>query len=372
MSFKTVLIVLVSLSLGLAGAELIARSYAFVGGELGQRLKNYDFNPTLIPVTAYGEYGFRQKPNASFPYRNGTIAHANAKGYRGPVVDDSKPRGTFRIILLGGSTTHGWYVNDDQTIDFYLRQTLASKFPGVPIEVVNLAFDGYDSYQLYLRMQSEGMRLKPDLVIVNEGINDVRNAHIADLQYPDSRTNGWADVLAAAKQEEVDGPSLWTLAKRYSYLVRLSAFLRYLYFERQVVAQQRTLDEPNPHAIEYFEKSLRGIVKLSEESGAAIIFSTPPSSLNVRNKPNDTSDISYWVVDAATTQAYRDSLAQRMRQIAIELNGIGRKAVYVSHELPPEAFMDDCHLTGEGNKVVARNFANAAAPFIESMSRRSQ
>lgn len=365
-SFKSLILICISVAVGLAGAELIVRAYSVMGGELGQRLQNYDFNPSNMPVESYSEDGYRQKPNAIFRYRNGTSANANAQGFRGPVVSDTKPQGTFRIILLGGSTTHGWNVNDDQTIDAYLRQALAKKFPSVNIEVVNLAFDGYDSYQLYLRMRSDGLRFRPDLVIVNEGVNDVRNAHITDLKYPDTRTNGWFEVLASMKQEGTDGPNMWTLAKHYSYLVRVAAFVRHLNYERQVRTKQRTLVKPNPWAVDYFETSLRGIGGLARGIGASIIFSTPPSSLQTRYRPTDTSDISYWVVDAATTQSFRDSLAQRMRLVAADLNGPDHRVNYVSHNVPPEGFMDDCHLTSNGNQIVANNLALAATPFIES------
>ena len=57
-----------------------------------------------------------------------------------------------------------------------MRDLLRTEYPGIRFDVVNLALDGYDSYQLLERLKSDGLGLSPDLVIVNSGINDVRNA----------------------------------------------------------------------------------------------------------------------------------------------------------------------------------------------------
>jgi lysophospholipase L1-like esterase len=354
-------LVTVSLIFGLTMAELGVRCYALIGGALGKRLAQFDFDPIAVPIKAYGKYGYRQKPNRTFPYGNGAFAHSNERGYRGPVVADTKQANTIRIILLGGSTTHGFGVPDDGTIDSHLRRILNKRFPDSQFEAVNIAYDGYDSYQQLLRMETDGVRLSPDIVIVNSGINDVRNAHIPDLTYPDPRTNGWRQVLASVAEEEANGSSVWTLAKRYSYFIRLPVFLHSIYNERQLIKQQRGLVQPNLRAIDNFEINLREIARLGKMVGAELIFSTPPSSLSERYKPTDTSTVSYWVVDAGTTQVFRDLIAKKMRQVAFDV-----KAGYVYQSLRPELFLDDCHLTSEGNLAVANNFADAITPLVES------
>lgn len=354
----------VALLVSLGIAEGAVRVFAVMGGELGQRLSRYEISSATIPIELYGNNGFRQKPNRTFPYKNGVVAHSNAKGYRGPLVDFEKPPGTYRILLMGGSTTHGFGVVDDETIDAHLRRILSGRYSGVQFDVVNLAYDGYDSYQLLQRLQTDGIRFNPDMIIINSGINDVRNAHIQDLRLNDPRTNGWREVLRVLSEEEKDGVSWYRLAKQYSYLVRLPAFLVLIYEEQQTVKSQRTLVSPNSQAIENFDANIREISRMAKEIPAALILSTPASSLETLYKPMDTSTLSYWVVDAATTQRYRDALAQRLQKIVAELRGADVPAAYVSHRLAPGMFFDDCHLTSEGNRAEAMNLAQAAAPFI--------
>src|SRR5262245_6628762 len=185
-AFFTVGLVIFGLLMAAGAGEVVIRAYGRWDEGFGGIVRQAD--PFAISIEPHGQLGYRQRPNSTFHYSNGTQATSNAAGYRGPLVAVTKPPRTVRIILLGGSTTHGWGVEDGQTIDTYMRAILAERHPEVAVEVVNLAFDGYDSHQLVERLRTDGLRLAPDLIIVNDGINDVRNSRIADLKDPDPRT----------------------------------------------------------------------------------------------------------------------------------------------------------------------------------------
>src|SRR5437016_13823272 len=96
-------------------------------------------DPLGVLVRPHGDLGFRQAPNSIYRYPNGTAATSNAQGFRGPVVDSVKPPHTVRVVLLGSSTTHGWGVPDDSTIDAFMRRELATRRPDLRFEVLNLA-----------------------------------------------------------------------------------------------------------------------------------------------------------------------------------------------------------------------------------------
>ena len=164
-----------AIGVGAVLTEAGLRMYAHVNESFGHVYRGFD--PLYSQVEPHGTIGYRQKPNSTFRYRNGTTATSNAMGFRGPIVLIPKPPGIFRIVLLGGSATHGWAVEDDETIDAYMRKLLSKRHQGATFDVVNLAFDGYDSYQLVERLRTDGLQLDPDLIIVNSRINDVRNAH---------------------------------------------------------------------------------------------------------------------------------------------------------------------------------------------------
>jgi lysophospholipase L1-like esterase len=328
------------------------------------------FDPMAILIEPHGEFGYRQRPNRVFKYGNGTAATSNAMGYRGPVVSIPKPPGVFRIILLGGSTSHGWGVNDDQTIDAHMRQQLAVTYPGRRFEVVNLGFDGYDSYQDFERLRSDGLRLQPDLVIVNSGINDVRNAWFTQLRDRDPRTFLWlADIARLRTEARRGGPTLWTRIKHWFYVARVPSFVRTRLYQRRnwshpTPETQGTRFMPTLEAADYFERNLERIASITAARGIAVLFSTPPSALRLPGTSHDTSGRTYWLTDAPMTQRYRDELDRRMRSVAADLSAHGKRVSYVDHAIDSSMFLDDCHLTDDGNRRVAADFVAGLAPYV--------
>jgi lysophospholipase L1-like esterase len=342
-----------------------------------------EFDPMAVQIEPHGDLGYRQSPNSHYHYVNGTTASSNAAGYRGPVVAETPPRGTIRVLLLGGSTSHGWGVPDSVTIDAHMRRLLHQRFPNRQFEVVNLGFDGYDSFQDLERLKSDGLRLHPALVIVNSGINDVRNAWYANLKDRDPRTLIWETVLRRLRAEQArGGPTIATRLKHASYVIRAPGYIREQLRRRAddqrrasavtakpAAAQPAATPKPDggppyPNAADYFEKNIKEITAASLKAGAAVLLSTPASALQWY-APNATSQQTYWVIDAKTTQAYRDELSRRMQLLAAAERAAGHAVGYVAPSVPKNNFLDDCHLTSEGNRVVGEQFIDAMLPLID-------
>jgi lysophospholipase L1-like esterase len=357
-AFASVMLVVFGTLFGGGLAELTTRVYASTSGTSLARALRAD--PYDVLVEAHGDVGYRQKPNRTFEYGNGTAATSNDMGFRGPEVSVDKPDGTVRIVLLGGSTTHGWGVTDSETIDHYMRKLLAERYPGRVFEVINMGFDGYDSYQLFERLRSDGLRLDPDFVIVNTGINDVRNARFAGLQDRDPRTILWLPEVLRSLDEQSRGPSFWTKVKHHLYVARLPGAAR-----KQLGAGPDTLTTPYPDALDYFERNLLRILDLTHNTRIITLFSVAPSSLRTKYAPDDRSDISYWIGDAATTQTYRDSLEGRLQSVVEHAMKEGYRAARVAPPvMDPKLFLDDAHLTPEGNRRVAEAFVESLGPFL--------
>jgi lysophospholipase L1-like esterase len=360
--FKLILIT-AGVVFGGAFAEVTTRVYANRSDSWVARQLRPD--PFAILVEAHGDFGYRPKPNRTLKYSNGTVATSNSLGFRGPPVAARKQPGTVRIILLGGSTTHGWGVNDDETIDQYMRAELARRYPTRSFEIINLAYDGYDSYQLFERLRSDGLGYDPDFVIVNTGVNDVRNARYPDLRDRDPRTMLWiSEVNRARAEQERGGPTLWTRLKHFTYLARVPATTRAA--TRLRAQQQDTVVTPQPDALDYFEKNLERMLDLVRGSHAVVLLSSEPSSLLTKYQPDDVSAISYWIGTAATTQAYRDSLDGRLRRVVDSGRARGDQVALIPYQtLDPSLFLDDAHLTAQGNQRLAQTFADAVGSFLQ-------
>ncbi|HJQ97773.1 MAG TPA: GDSL-type esterase/lipase family protein [Candidatus Polarisedimenticolaceae bacterium] len=80
------------------------------------------------------------------------------------------PKRRFRVLALGDSCTFGLGVQDGETWPAQLEGLL--QVSGLDVEVVNAGVPGYTAYQGWRLLETRGLRLEPDLVLVTFGFND--------------------------------------------------------------------------------------------------------------------------------------------------------------------------------------------------------
>jgi len=106
----------------------------------------------------------------------------NSHGLRGPEIPLEKPEGKTRIIALGDSVTHGFYVPNDKTYPALLERLLRER--GHDVDVINIAL-GWASIDLQFAMlQTYGMPFDPDIVVlqfVTNDLDEIRHAPREDL-----------------------------------------------------------------------------------------------------------------------------------------------------------------------------------------------
>ncbi len=122
------------------------------------------------------------------------ILHTNSKGLNAREVTYEKPRGTFRIVALGDSSTFGWGVNTDEIYPHVLEETLRERHPGAGVEVVNLGVCGYSSFQGLILLEREALRYDPDVVTLSYGSNDFSMVP-ESFQEAHARNLGWAGTV---------------------------------------------------------------------------------------------------------------------------------------------------------------------------------
>ena len=167
------------LNLGLAAAILLA---AEGWASLGDRPPKYRLSESLGYELAPG---FRGKHES-----------VNLAGLRGAEIGPKRP-GVLRILAMGGSTTWGHKVDDDETWPVALERELRAATGG-EVEVLNGGVSGWDLEAVVIALRQRYLEeLQPDLVLVNVGWNlplVADNAPVAKIR---------RDVLAASRR---DGP----------------------------------------------------------------------------------------------------------------------------------------------------------------------
>ena len=116
------------------------------------------------------------------PVTGGKHLSSNSKGVRGRREHAlEKAPGVTRILVLGDSFTFGEDVGDDETYSHHLGQLL----PGT--EVINLGVHGYGHDQMLIYLREEGVRYRPDVVILGFLTGDMERNVLSFRDYAKPR-----------------------------------------------------------------------------------------------------------------------------------------------------------------------------------------
>lgn len=121
----------------------------------------YEYRPNYIP--------------ADEPYDRLHAGYTiNSQGFRDYEYEEAKPAGTYRIIMLGDSTTAGnGIANLEDTYPKQLEHQLnATAAPNQRYEVLNMAVGGYQTMQAVATLRAKGLKYHPDMVCLLMCLND--------------------------------------------------------------------------------------------------------------------------------------------------------------------------------------------------------
>lgn len=116
--------------------------------------------------------GFSLKPYASCwrQSRDFKVTYEiNSLGLRDRQISEEKSAGVKRILLLGDSFTEGTGVILEHTFGKQLEDLFK-------LEVINAGVSGYSTLHEYLWLKERGLRLQPDLIILNVNEADLGEA----------------------------------------------------------------------------------------------------------------------------------------------------------------------------------------------------
>ncbi len=91
----------------------------------------------------------------------GHVATVNSQGYRGAVHPYRKTPGHIRVVMLGDSIAYSAGVDDDHSFSALVEKRRPD------IEIVNLAVGGYGTDQELIKLERQGLRYHPDVVILH-------------------------------------------------------------------------------------------------------------------------------------------------------------------------------------------------------------
>lgn len=158
-----VVIFSVMAEIGLRAAFFHSKDFSMEMWKYAVQLKRPVSNPQL---------SFAHVPNGH-AFLMGVDVKINSQGLRDYEYPLAKPTGTYRIMMIGDSTTFGWGDRlEDTAAKILERQLNGGAAAGKVFEVINAGVGNYDTVQEVTYYEMIGRAFHPDMVILVYFIND--------------------------------------------------------------------------------------------------------------------------------------------------------------------------------------------------------
>lgn len=320
---------LFGLTLGLFLVEMTTRALVIC---------NHSLEP-MVPA-AIGRFderfGWSLRPYASASSRRSGQKinyRINSKGLRDTEMNYEKPRGIFRIVLLGDSNTFGHGV----PVEKHFSTLLERRFPNV--EVVNMGVGGYGVDQELLYLQQEGFRYNPDLVLAYV-------PHYADQRHMHSNRFGRDKPRFVLNGEQL------TLTN-YPVPYNLPLPRALLPIHSWCVSQSKLCELLHVRGAAFIKDSSHVLSNIRQASTEG------PSSLSITRPESDTRELGARIVteigDECRKRAVSFALVTRIGSLHEALARNGHKSLEVSRALASDKFKipNDNHDNEAANDVLA-------------------
>jgi len=301
--------------------------------------------------------------------------HINAQGLRGEDFPIAKPPGEIRILCLGGSTTAGEEVREAETYPAQLGAMLRARNPGTAIRVINGGIPAYDLPGSLRLFELNLYRFDADVVTVYHGINDLYTHRGTDADIPRRANYTGRPTMPFYFEGEVE-PS-WSLPPfdqvldilgRNSYLISAGHELR-----RAALARLRPpLTQPDRAGLEAFEREYRALGRAIAGARAVPLPMTFaiswPGEFDASDRRRIESSFQPWARGARASipgaRVIIDMQNEQIRNVA-RAEGWAVSEIAGGVRPDPAHFLDVCHLTVEGNRVIAERLAADIQPILE-------
>lgn len=300
-----------------------------------------------------------------------------------------KENGTFRVIVVGGSTVYGIGAEPQKSLPASIYYYLLPERGSKNLEVINAGVGGYTSVNELLYLMSELVHFNPDLVIVYNGWNDlIFNNHWANTKGADwfplrtrihesqnqmlisifetpskllvyyfaSLGQGFKAVLAGANE----GIAFWKLAKSLlgrSGLISFKGLDRWLNNYNKIEYTSVPYDK---RTAEEYQMNLQQMAAIAKIRGFKMAFFLQPLMGVTKKELTFHEKESFGTMsnqEAENRRAYYADVSEVFRRFQKIYQGdrgiCAEDLSQAFREEAAELFVGTGHLNGLGNKIIA-------------------
>lgn len=341
--------------------------------------------------------------------------HVNQQGFRHlQDVTLQPPVDTVRIFLVGGSTAFGnegvyrqvnpQPLSDRETIDYHLQAILSARHPGVQFEVINAAVSEYRLFQEITLFREKLVNFRPHLVIFLDGHNDISfltagaaltddpnpywdNRHFMRAQRVLNSSSGLApfyylDLYLGRASYFYHGlSSIFQRFSEASFMAKSHAFeSANVWGDRSFrLADETSIKEQYQHKLRELDKALplyidqvKDLRAIAGERHIRIVYAMQPEivtedPLNLTAKEKIIQQIAF--------DQHRDVGTLSWRYLTTRIAGILGTLendqfefvdlVTIARNNTDDGYTDYCHLTSQGNRLVAEKLYPAVDRLLK-------
>lgn len=337
-------------------------------GEIYMREKNLYVRQTVYNMVFQPFLQNKMRPNL------GAEFHIDSYGFRADAITIKKPKNTYRIAILGGSTAYEVNVSYNQSAP-KLLQDMLNKHYSKKIQVINAGVSGYTSEHTLIDYQTRVSDFKPDLVIMWHGVNDMY-ASCAD---PNSITGpyqpDYTNYLGPIQNmvETYFFPPLFSIHfYTLDYAMNLIETHLYSDFDNlynnladgTIEYQRSKIPSGNMQfpSITSYKRNLRYITVAVLADNTKFIIGNQPNMFATDQKYHMTTDgiFCYNGKIKANMQSQIKGMAEFNAVTKEVANEYHIPFIDLNSAIPktPEYFFDDVHWTPKGNEIAAKKLYN--------------
>lgn len=297
------------------------------------------------------------------PNQHLSTININSQGFRGPEFSPIKEESSYRIFLIGGSTTFGTgATSDNTTISGLLQKKFEELGYDVKIEVINGGISAANSNTENKLIMEKIVNYDPDLIIFYDGWNDVWHRNIILSEIDPSHTE---KTITASKKNLgiVDFFQNELQIYRTPIVIYKNFFWdKTTYYQENIETQDF---EKVAEKISYnWKKNKSEICTLSHDKGFKTIAILQPI-LGTGNKPYSNGEkvlLPKTKFDIETLYIL-DKLGKPLN----ELNNICDKVLdmrNVFDNISQPIYFDKGHMNDYGNKIIADNIFESTKSIV--------
>jgi lysophospholipase L1-like esterase len=295
------------------------------------------------------------------PNQHTSTFNINNYGFRGPDISLEKDEKTFRVFVVGSSTTRGaGSTNDSSTIAGFLQKFLEQDNLPIRIEVINAGINAYFSLWEKQLIQNKLLEFKPDLIIAYSGFADLDNS----LEYHKGK---YYEISFVDKMIE----KTYEIVPEYQSLQTIRKIQADFRKDTQIQGVNSEINDPElivsseiSEKVELWKQRWIEVCELGIENNFETLIFLQPIVGSGNKILSDFENTAY----EKTTKHY----VKEYEKFAMEINDLNTRCLGakdlrgIFDEYSHTIQYDGIHTADEGNKIIAKNMYELVKPIIQN------